>query len=392
MPITSSPVIVPARKLRFGMVGGGREAFIGAVHRTAAQMDGEAELVAGAFSGDPQRSKDSAADLLLAADRAYGSFEEMAVAEAAMPASRRLDFIVIVTPNDQHFAPARRFLESGFNLVVDKPVALDLDEALQLRALVRSTGKVFVLTHAYTGNAMVRQARDLLRAGKLGAVRKVIVQYSQGWLAAPLEAHGHKQALWRTDPRRSGAGGCIGDIGTHAAHLARYVTGLRIDALCADLTSFVKGRRLDDDASVLLRFEGGAKGVLQCSQISVGDDNDLSIRVSGEKASLEWHQEHPEELAVKYADAPREIFRRGAGYASPAAVRAVRVPAGHPEGYIEAFANLYREAFRAIRAEVAGEPIPVDCDFPTIDDGIEGMRFVAAAVESSRLDSRWVKV
>jgi predicted dehydrogenase len=198
--------------------------------------------------------------------------------------------------------------------------------------------------------------------------------------------------VWRTDPRRSGAGGCIGDIGTHAAHLARYVTGLRFDALCADLTSFVKGRRLDDDASVLLRFEGGAKGVLQCSQISVGDDNDLRIRVYGEKGSLEWHQEHPEELAVKYADAPREIFRRGAGYASSAAARVVRVPAGHPEGYIEAFANLYREAFRAIRAEVAGEPIPPDCDFPTIDDGVDGMRFVAAAVESSRLDSRWVKV
>jgi predicted dehydrogenase len=383
---------VTGRKLRFGMVGGGRGAFIGAVHRIAAQMDGRAELVAGAFSSDPQRSRDSAADLFVAAERAYGSYRDMAVAEAARPSGERLDFVVIVTPNDQHFPAATLFLEHGFNVVCDKPVTLTLVEARALRESVSRSGKVFVLTHNYTGNAMVKQARALVRSGALGTLRKVVVEYSQGWLARDIESGGHKQASWRTDPARSGAAGCMGDIGTHAENLARYVTGLRIAELCADLTTFVPGRRLDDDGNLLLRFEGGARGVLHSSQIAVGEENKLSLRVYGNEASLEWQQEHPNELVVKYPDRPREILRRGNGYVGEDAQRVTRIPAGHPEGYLEAFANLYREAFRAIAAEVAGEPPPDDLDLPGIDDGVAGMAFIEAAVASARQGAAWVPV
>lgn len=380
------------RKLRFGMVGGGRGAFIGAVHRIAAQMDGQAELVAGAFSSDPQRSRESAADLFVPADRAYGSYRDMAVAEAARPSGERLDFVVIVTPNDQHFPAATLFLEHGFNVVCDKPVTLTLAEARALRETVARSGKVFVLTHNYTGNAMVKQARALVRGGALGTLRKVVVEYSQGWLASDIESGGHKQASWRTDPTRSGAAGCMGDIGVHAENLARYVTGLRIAELCAELTTFVPGRRLDDDGNLLLRFEGGARGVLHSSQIAVGEENNLSLRVYGSEASLEWQQEHPNELVVKYPDRPREILRRGNGYVGVDAQRAARIPAGHPEGYLEAFANLYREAFRAIAAEIAGEPPPNDLDLPGIDDGVAGMAFIEAAVASARQGAAWVPV
>ena len=380
------------RKLRYGMIGGGRGAFIGAVHRIAAQMDGQAELVAGAFSSDPQRSRDSAADLFVAAERAYGSYQDMAVAEAALPSSERLDFVVIVTPNDQHFPAATLFLEHGFNVVCDKPVTLTLAEALALRETVARSGKVFVLTHNYTGNAMVKQARALVRSGALGTLRKVVVEYSQGWLARDIESSGHKQASWRTDPARSGAAGCLGDIGTHAENLARYVTGLRITELCAELTTFVPGRRLEDDGNLLLRFEGGARGVLHSSQIAVGEENNLILRVYGSEASLEWQQEHPNELIVKYPDRPREILRRGNAYVGEAAQGATRIPAGHPEGYLEAFANLYREAFRAIAAEVAGEPPPDHPDFPGIDDGVAGMAFIEAAVASARQGAAWVPV
>jgi predicted dehydrogenase len=383
---------VIGRKLRFGMVGGGRGAFIGAVHRIAAQMDGQAELVAGAFSSDAQRSRDSAADLFVAAERAYGSYREMAVAEAARPPGERLDFVVIVTPNDQHFPAATLFLEHGFNVVCDKPVTLTLAEARALRETVARSGKVFVLTHNYTGNAMVKQARALVRSGALGTLRKVVVEYSQGWLARDIESGGQKQASWRTDPARSGAAGCMGDIGTHAENLARYVTGLRITELCADLTTFVPGRRLEDDGNLLLRFEGGARGVLHSSQVAVGEENNLSLRVYGSEASLEWQQEHPNELIVKYPDRPREILRRGNGYVSETAQLATRIPAGHPEGYLEAFANLYREAFRAIAAEVAGEPLPDDLDLPGIDDGVTGMAFIEAAVASAQQGAAWVPV
>jgi len=379
------------RKLRFGMVGGGRGALIGAVHRTAAVMDGRAELVAGAFSSDAVRSKLSGADLLLDHSRVYGSYAEMVKAEASMPSDRRLDFVVIVTPNHQHFEPARLFLEAGFNVVCDKPVTFDLDQARKLRALVRRTGKVFAVTHNYTGNAMVKQARDFVRDGTIGAIRKVVVEYPQGWLAEAVERKGQKQASWRTDPKRSGAAGCMGDIGTHAENLARYITGLEIEELCADLTTFVRGRKLDDDGNVLLRFKGGAKGILNASQVCVGDENNLNIRVYGTRASLEWHQEHPNELAIKFADKPRQIWRRGNSYVGDTAKHFTRVPFGHPEGYLEAFGNIYREVFRAVAAELQGQPAPRDLDFPTIDDGVRGMLFIDAVLRSSRLGARWVK-
>jgi predicted dehydrogenase len=374
-----------SRKLRFGMVGGGRGAFIGAVHRIAARMDGQAELVAGAFSSDPERSKASAADLFV--DRAYATYQDMAGAEAG-----KLDFVVIVTPNDQHFAPAKLFLESGFNVVLDKPLAFDLKQALALRDVVAGSQKVFVLTHNYVGNAMVKQARELVRSGALGEIRKVVVEYSQGWLASPLERTGHKQAAWRTDPKRSGASGCLGDIGSHAEHLARYVTSLRIAELCAELTTFVEGRALEDDGNILLRYDGGARGVLHASQIAVGEENNLNLRVYGTEAALEWQQEHPNELVVKYADQPRQIWRRGNAYVVDAARNVTRLPSGHPEGYLEAFGNIYKEAFRAISAEVQGQAPPKDLDFPTIDDGVQGMQFITSALQSARNGAAWVKV
>ena len=379
------------RKLRFGMIGGGRGAFIGGVHRIAAAMDGQAELVAGAFSSDAARSKASGADLFLDPSRVYGSYAEMAEAEAKMPADRRLDFVVIVTPNHQHYGPARLFLESGFNVVCDKPATFDLGQARKLREVVRRTGKVFVLTHNYTGNAMVKQAREFVRDGTVGKIRKVVVEYPQGWLSDAVVKMGPKQAAWRTDPKRSGAAGCMGDIGTHAENLAHYITGLEIEELCADLTTFVKGRKLDDDGNVLVRYKGGAKGVLHASQVCVGDENNLNIRVYGTKAALEWHQEQPNDLLVKFPDRPSQVWRRGNLYNGSQAKRFSRVPPGHPEGYLEAFGNIYREAFRAIAAEVEGKRIPRDVDFPTIDDGVEGMAFIEAVVKSSRLGARWVK-
>jgi predicted dehydrogenase len=380
-----------SRKLRYGMIGGGRGAFIGAVHRIAIQMDGQAELVAGAFSSDAARSKASGEDLFLHPDRVYGSYAEMAELESRKPATERLDFVVIVTPNHQHFPPAKLFLEKGFNVVCDKPVTFDLKEAKALKKIIAKSGKVFALTHNYTGNVMVKQARALVREGKLGSLRKVVVEYPQGWLATALEKTDQKQAAWRTDPKRSGAAGSMGDIGTHAENLAHYITGLEIDTLCADLTAFVKGRALDDDGNVLLRFKGGAKGILHASQISVGEENNLNIRVYGEKAGLEWRQEHPNQLVVKYPDKPTEVWGRGQPYLAPTAARFVRTPPGHPEGYLEAFGNIYADVFRAIRAEVAGKKQPKDLDFPTIDDGIEGMAFIETVVKSSKLGAKWVK-
>jgi predicted dehydrogenase len=380
------------RKLRFGMIGGGRGAFIGAVHRIAAQMDGQAELVAGAFSASATRSRASGADLYLDPARVYDSYAAMAKAEARRPADERLDFVVVITPNHQHFPAAKLFLEHGFNVVCDKPATFNLAEARALKRIVARTKKVFVLTHNYTGNPMVKQARDLVRSGFLGDLRKVVAEYPQGWLSTLLEKTGQKQAGWRTDPKRAGAAGCIGDIGTHAENLTRYITGLHIDSLCADLTTFVKGRKLDDDGSILVRFRGGAKGLIHASQISVGDENDLSIRVCGTKAALEWHQERPDELVVKFPDQPRQIWRRGNGYIGANAARFTRIPAGHPEGYLEAFGNIYREAFRAIAAEVTGRKLPKNLDYPTIADGVEGMAFIEAAVKSSRLGAKWVRL
>lgn len=379
------------RKLRFGMIGGGRGAFIGAVHRIAASMDGRAELVAGAFSSEKARSRASGADLFLDPARVYDSYEAMVRSEAALPAGRRLDFVVIVTPNHLHFEPAKLFLEAGFNVVCDKPAAFDLAQARKLRAIVRRSGKVFALTHNYTGNAMVKQARALVKSGTLGKIRKVVVEYPQGWLATAAEKAGNKQAAWRTDPRKSGAAGCMGDIGTHAENLARYISGLQIEELCADLTTFVAGRRLDDDGNVLVRYRGGAKGILHASQICIGEENDINIRVYGTKASLEWHQEKSDELVVKYADRPREVLRRGNSHAGSSAARFARIPPGHSEGYLEAFGNIYLEVFRAISAEVEGRPVPRSLDFPTIDDGVAGMIFIESVVRSSRMGGRWVK-
>ena len=379
------------QKLKMGMVGGGRDAFIGAVHRMAARLDGRIELVAGAFSSDAGKSRASGEDLGLDSSRVYPDYETMAAAEAKLPESERIDFVSIVTPNHVHFPPAKTFLEAGFHVVCDKPMTYDLAEAKALRDLVKSTGKVFALTHNYTGYPMVKEARELVRNGDLGKILKVVAEYPQGWLIQPIDAEGQKQAAWRTDPSKTGASSCIGDIGTHAENLGRYITGLEIDELCADFTTFVPGRRLEDDGNLLLRYQGGARGVLYASQISVGEENDLSVRVYGTKASLEWHQEHPNELTVKYPDAPRKIYRRGNGYVSDIAKRFTRLPFGHPEAFIEAFANIYLEAARAIEAVKEGKSIPADVDYPTVEDGVLGMAFIATAVASAQNGSTWTK-
>jgi len=371
------------------MVGGGRDAFIGGVHRTAMRLDGKIELIAGAFSSNPQKAKLSGEDLLLDPERVYADYRTMATAEARLPAGERIDFVSVVTPNRTHVPVAKAFLEAGFNVVCDKPLAFNLEEARALRDVVRTTGKLFALTHNYTGYPMVKEARELVRNGELGEILKVVAEYPQDWLSKPIDQEGVKGAAWRTDPQQAGASGCIGDIGTHAENLGRYITGLQIDELCAEFTSFVKGRQLEDDANLLIRYKGGAKGVLCVSQISVGEENNLSIRVYGTKASLEWHQEDPNNLVVKYADKPRRTYRRGNGYVSDIAKRFSRFPSGHPEAFVEAFANIYVEVARAIEAEVNGQPIPSDCDFPTVDDGVEGMAFIATAVKSAKAGCVW---
>jgi predicted dehydrogenase len=378
------------RKIRMGMIGGGRGAFIGAVHRIAAAIDGQIELVCGAFSSDPQRSRDSGADLFLPPDRCYGTFEEMMKGEAALPLDERMDFVAIVTPNHVHFPAAKCALEHGFHVVSDKPATFDLGEAKELGSLIARTGLLYGLTHNYTGYPLVKQARELVLSGRLGKIRKVVVEYPQGWLSTRLEESGQKQAAWRTDPARSGAAGCIGDIGTHAENLAEYVTGLKIRELAADLTTFVEGRALDDDGNILLRFENGAKGVLHASQISVGEENNLNIRVYGELGGLEWHQKEPNTLLVKWSDKPMEVWRTGMGYLAPVAAANTRTPPAHPEGYLEAFANIYRNFANHLRAVLDGtSPDPITLDYPKIADGIRGMAFIEAVVESSRNNARW---
>ncbi len=384
-----------SRKIRYGMVGGGRGAFIGAVHRIAAAMDQQIELVCGAFSSDPERSKASGADLFLPANRCYGTFEEMIRGEAKLPAGERMDFVVIVTPNHMHFPPAKMALESGFHVLSDKPATFNLAEAKKLAALVRKTGQLFGLTHNYTGYPLVKEAREMIRAGRLGKIRKVVVEYPQGWLATRLEASGQKQAGWRTDPKRSGAGGCVGDIGTHAENLAEYITGLQIRELAADLTSFVKGRKLDDDANVLVRFAGGAKGVLHTSQISVGEENNLNIRVYGELGGIEWHQREPNTMLVKWLDQPMQVYRTASGYLGAAAKAASRTPPAHPEGYLEAFANIYKNFAGHIRARLEGRKLAKDnpaLDYPKIEDGARGMAFIEAVVKSSKKNAAWTKL
>lgn len=382
-----------SRKIRYGMIGGGRGAFIGAVHRIAANMDGQIELVAGAFSSDPEKSRASGADFFLPPNRCYGSYEELIKAEAALPLGERVDFISIVTPNHVHFPPAKLALEHGIHVLSDKPATFDLNEAKELGEIIKKTGLLYGLTHNYTGYPLVKEARELVASGKLGKIRKVVVEYPQGWLATRLEESGQKQASWRTDPKRSGAAGCVGDIGTHAENLAEYISGLHIRELAADITSFVEGRLLDDDANVLLRFEGGAKGVLHCSQISVGEENNLNIRVYGEKGGLEWHQREPNTLLLKWLDKPVEVYRTANGYLGKAAAAASRTPPAHPEGYLEAFANIYRNFAAHIRALLDGTtPDPLTLDYPKIADGIRGMAFIEAVVASSKANAAWTKL
>jgi predicted dehydrogenase len=375
------------------MVGGGRGAFIGAVHRIAANMDGQIELVCGAFSSDAQKSKASGADLFLNPTRCYGSFEEMIHAEKALPADERMDFVAIVTPNHMHYPPAKLALENGFHVLSDKPATFNLEEAKALARLVEKSGLLYGLTHNYTGYPLIKQAREMVLSGALGKIRKVIAEYPQGWLATRLEESGQKQAAWRTDPSRSGAAGCVGDIGTHAENLAEYVTGLKISELAADLTTFVEGRLLDDDANILLRFEGGAKGVLHCSQISVGEENNLNLRVYGEKGGIEWHQKEPNTLLVKWLDKPMEVYRTANGYLGSAAASGTRTPAAHPEGYLEAFANIYRNFAEHIRAKNEGSsPSAAALDYPKIEDGVRGMAFIEAVVNSSKANAAWTPI
>jgi predicted dehydrogenase len=384
-----------SRKIRYGMVGGGRGAFIGAVHRIAAAMDQQVELVCGAFSSDPARSKASGADFFLPADRCYGTFEEMIKAEAKLPLGERMDFISIVTPNHMHFPPAKMALEHGFHVLSDKPATFSLAQAKKLAEIVKKTGLLYGLTHNYTGYPLVKQSREMVASGALGKIRKVVVEYPQGWLATRLEASDQKQAAWRTDPKRSGAAGCIGDIGTHAENLAEYITGLQISELAADITTFVKGRKLDDDGNVLLRFKGGAKGVLHASQISVGEENNLNIRIYGEKGGLEWHQNEPNTLLVKWLDQPMQVYRTANGYLGKAALAAGRTPPAHPEGYLEAFANVYRNFATTIRARLDGKKLPkgdLALDYPKIEDGIRGMAFIEAVVASSKKNAAWTKL
>ena len=371
------------------MVGGGPNAFIGAVHRLAANLDGQIELVAGAFSADAKNSRMTGKQLFLNPRRAYASYVEMAVREAALPADERIDFVAIVTPNFLHAPVATTFLKAGFHVVCDKPMTLTLAEAKALRNTVRKTGKVFALTHNYTGYPMVKEARELVRTGKLGKILKVVAEYPQGWLLDKIEAAGQKQAAWRLDPRRAGASSCVGDIGTHAENLGRYITGLEIESLCAEFTAFIPGRKLEDDANLLLRYRGGAKGVLHCSQISCGEENNLNIRVYGTLGSLAWHQEHPNELKFIPKGEPVRILRRGNGYVSDAAKKFTRLPFGHPEAFIEAFANIYLEAVAAIRASLASKRFTGD--FPTVDDGVMGMAFIETAVKSAASNAKWMK-
>ena len=381
------------RKIRMGMVGGGRDAFIGGVHRIAANIDGQIELVCGAFSSNPKKSKLSGQDFYLDPSRVYGSYEEMIMTEKNLPEDIRMDFVSIVTPNHVHYGPAKMALENGFHVVCDKPLSFDLEEAKDLVATVKKTGQLFALTHNYTGYPMVKQARAMIKNGDLGTIRKVVVEYPQGWLSDFIESTDQKQAAWRTDPKRSGIAGAMGDIGTHAENLAEYITGLEISEICADISTLVKGRLLDDDGNVLLRFNNGARGILHASQISKGEENSLNIRVYGTKAGIEWHQMEPNSLLVKHGDKPTEIYRTGVGDLYAASSAHTRIPAGHPEGYLEAFANIYRNFAKCVQARIDGVTVdPVYDDFPTVQDGLRGMQFIYKVIESGKSDQKWVSM
>ncbi|WP_316823216.1 Gfo/Idh/MocA family oxidoreductase [Pedobacter gandavensis] len=378
------------RKMRMGMIGGGKDAFIGAVHRIAANMDGQVEFCCGALSVNPEVGKQSGKELFLDDDRIYENYQEMIEKESQLPADKRIDFVTIVTPNFAHFAPAMMALDHGFNVVIEKPIALSLDEARQLQEKVKETGLVLCLTHTYSGYPMVKQAKAMVKEGKLGAIRKIMVEYPQGWLSTLTEREGNAGAAWRTDPAKSGKSGCMGDIGTHAAQLAEYISGLKISKLCADLNIVVPGRGLDDDGNVLLKFDNGANGVLIASQIAAGEENALKIKVYGEKGGLEWHQMEPNTLIVKWLNEPAQIYRAGQAYLSDIAKHNTRVPGGHPEGYLEAFANIYRNFALTIGAISQGQqPTEAMLDFPKVEDGVRGMAFIENVVASSASDQKW---
>lgn len=380
------------RKLRMGMVGGGIDAFIGSVHRIAANMDGLVELVCGTFSVNPEVSKESGEVLFVDPNRVYGSYQEMIEKESQLPEDVRMDFVTIVTPNFVHFDPARLALENGFNVVIEKPMTFTLEEAKQLQELVERTGLTLALTHTYSGYPMVKQAKAMIKENKLGKIRKVIVEYPQGWLSRLSEREGNAQAAWRTDPKRSGKSGAMGDIGTHAAHLAEYVTGAKITDLCAVLETKVEGRLLDDDGNVLLKFDNGANGVLIASQIAAGEENAIRIRIYGEKGGMEWIQEEPNSLYLKWLDEPKQIYRTGSAYLSDVAKHNTRIPSGHPEGLLEAFANIYRNFVLTVSAKINGEtPTEEMLDFPTVEDGVRGMAFIDNVVSSNASTEKWTK-
>lgn len=381
------------RKLRYAMVGGGRDAFIGAVHRKAMALDGQIELVAGALSSDPDKARASGQDLGLPAARNHGTWQELLSDELKRPQDERIDFVSIVTPNHVHFPVARAFAEAGIHVVCDKPLVHTSAQAQELVSVVAKSGTVFGVTYNYTGYPMVREARNMVRQGTIGEIRKVIVEYNQGWLATRLEGGNNKQADWRTDPARSGAAGAIGDIGSHAENLVATVTGLELESLCADLTAFIPGRRLDDDGNLLLRFTNGARGVLIASQIEVGCENDLRLRVFGSSGTLDWRQEEPNQLMHSPMDGPRRILTRGSPWLCPSAQRASRLPAGHPEAFIEAFANVYLGVAADIRARADGrKPDPLDADYPRLEDGARGVRFIEKVVESARSEQKWTSM
>lgn len=380
------------RKLRMAMIGGGKDAFIGAIHRYAFNMDGQVEIVAGALSINPDIAVASGHELFLDQERIYTDYKVMLEKEATMPAGKKIDFVSIVTPNFVHFAPAIMALEKGFNVVIEKPITFSLDEAKKLKAKVQETGLTLLLTHTYTGYPLVKQARRMLKDGILGKIRKVYVEYPQGWLSTLKESEGNPQASWRTDPKKSGIAGAMGDIGTHAFNMAEYVTGLKVTKLCADLNVVVEGRMLDDDGAVFLKFDNGATGVLMATQVAAGEENNIKIRVYGEKGGLEWKQEDANTLLLKWLDKPAEIYRAGTGYVSSYASHNSRTPAGHPEGYLEAFSNLYRNFALTVRAKLNGEqPKEEWLDFPGVEEGIRGMAFIENVVASSKSNEKWTE-
>jgi predicted dehydrogenase len=381
------------RKLRMGMIGGGLDAFIGAIHRMAAGIDGLIELSCGALSADPNTAIESGKALLLPVNRTYTSYQEMIQQESQLPAEERMDFVTIVTPNFVHFAPAMMALEHGFHVVIEKPITFTLDEAKQLQQKAKEKGLLLCLTHTYSGYPMVKQARAMCKDGVFGKIRKIWVEYPQGWLSQLSEKEGNAQAAWRTDPTKSGKAGCMGDIGTHAAHLAEYISGLQITHLCADLNIMVPGRALDDDGNVLLKFNNGAAGVLMASQVAAGEENALKIRIYGEKGGIEWAQQEPNTLLVKWLHQPTQILRAGGNFGdrlSSYAVKNCRTPAGHPEGYLEAFANIYRNFALTLRARIEGTEASAEAmDFPTADDGVRGMAFIDNVVASGASNEKW---